>query len=64
MTAYAQRREVFESRDRVYTLTKAGDSRATEEFGGLSNDKKQTNNIWGIDGDPTERETGFGSEEL
>lgn len=30
------RREVFESRDRVYTLTKAGDQRATEEFGGLS----------------------------
>lgn len=30
------KREVFESRGRVYTLTKAGDSRATEEFGGLS----------------------------
>lgn len=30
------KREVFESRGRVYTITKAGDQRATEEFGGLS----------------------------
>ena len=30
------KREVFESRNRVYTTTKAGDQRATEEFGGLS----------------------------
>lgn len=30
------RREVFESRGRVYTITKAGDARATSEFGGLS----------------------------
>lgn len=30
------KREVFEGRARVYTLTKAGGNRATEEFGGLS----------------------------
>lgn len=30
------RGEVFESRARVYTITKAGDARATSEFGGLS----------------------------
>ena len=29
-------REVFESRDRVYTITKAGEHRALDEFGGLS----------------------------
>ena len=29
-------REIFESRNRVYTITKAGCNLATEEFGGLS----------------------------